>query len=100
MTIEHRIANGQRARLKRAELAGGIGAGALGLGLGVVLANTLRGTGLFLIVVGSALHAGGMWDKQRLERSGGQHAVWWEGALYWSCWAVLGGIFLYVTLRR
>jgi hypothetical protein len=99
MTTEQGIADDQRARYKRAELAGGVGAGALGMGLGVVLAPYLRRAGLLLISVGAALHAIGMWDKHRLEQSVGGQPLWWEAALYWLCWAMLGGIVLYVLLR-
>src|SRR5215207_8865593 len=68
MGTGHGIVDDQQARRKRAELAGGMGAGALGMGLGVVLAGYTRGAGLLLVVAGAALHATGMWDKHRLER--------------------------------
>jgi hypothetical protein len=91
--------NGTRARRKRAELAGSVGAGTLGTGLGVVLANYLRGTGVLLVVVGTALHASRMWERRRLERSEGERPLWWEALFYWSCWAVLAGLFVYVGTR-
>lgn len=89
-----------RARLKRADLAGGVGAGALGMGLGVLLASYLRGAGVMLVLVGAALHVSGMWDKHRIERSAREQPLWWETFLYWVCWALLAGLFVFVLVRR
>ena len=99
MDTGQRTADWVRARRKRAELAGGLGAGALGMGLGVVLAGYLQGAGVLLVVVGTALHATGMWDKHLLERSERERALWWETLFYWSCWAILGGLLLYLAIR-
>jgi hypothetical protein len=99
MNAGQRTTDATRARRKRAELAGSVGAGALGMGLGVVLASYLRGTGVLLVVAGTALHASGMWDKHRLERSAGERALWWETVFYWSCWAILGGLLVYLAVQ-
>lgn len=90
----------RRARLKRAELAGGVGAGTLGMGLGVLLASYLGGVGALLVLAGAALHASGMWDKHRIERSAREQPLWWETFLYWVCWALLAGLFVFVLVRR
>jgi hypothetical protein len=99
MRIDREMETDGRARLKRAELAGGVGAGALGMGLGVLLASYLRGAGALLLLAGAALHASGMWDKHRVERSAGEQPLWWETVLYWGCWAFLAGLFVYVLAR-
>ena len=99
MTIERPIEADRRTRLKRAELAGGVGAGALGMGLGVLFANYVRGAGVMLVLTGAALHASGMWDKHRIERSARERPLWWETLLYWVCWALLAGLFVYVLVQ-
>jgi hypothetical protein len=52
-----------------------------------------------LLLAGAALHASGMWDKHRVERSAGEQPLWWETVLYWGCWAFLAGLFVYVLAR-
>ena len=100
MTIDASIDLARRARLKRADLAGGLGAGALGMGLGVLLASYLRGAGALLVLTGAALHASGMWVKHRVESSTHERPVWWEALLYWVCWLLLAGLFAYALVRR
>ena len=100
MTADPKIATAQRARRERADLAGSVGAGVLGAGLGVLLANYIGGAGVLLIVVGGALHATGMLDKHRLEKLEGEPPLWWHALLYWVCWVTLGGLLVYVAARR
>jgi hypothetical protein len=100
MTTDLRVVTAQRARRERADLAGSVGAGVLGAGLGVALANYIGGAGVLLIVVGGALHATGMLDKHRLEKSEGEAPLWWHAVLYWVCWLTLGGVLVYVAARR
>lgn len=56
------------SRAKRAELAGSTGAGALGAGLGVLLAQWAAPYALPLILVGVLMHGWGMLEKHRLSR--------------------------------
>ena len=93
------LENDRRARLKRAELASGLGAGVLGTALGVRFAPYLSGLWLLLLAVGAVLHAGGMWRKHRLEASAGNEPVWWEALLYGLCWVLLGVVAVYAALR-
>lgn len=58
------------------------------------------GAAVLLLVVGTALHASGMWNKHHLERSVGQQTLWWETVLFWVCWALLGGLVIYVVVSR
>ena len=79
-----------RTRRKRiAELTSGIGALVLGVGLGVVLSGRLAGLGLWVLIVGAVVHAWGMYDKHRIERSSDSADPWWSSLLYWGCWLVL-----------
>jgi hypothetical protein len=86
-------------RAKRAELASGIGALVLGLGLGAVLARYIGRFDLALVAFGAFVHGWGMLDKRRLEREAGTAAIWWNDALYWVCWAGLAGLVGYLVLR-
>lgn len=89
-----------RNRLKLAELTSGVGALVLGVGLGVLFASTLRQSAAIVLVTGGLLHGWGMLDKHRLETSGAAHQVWWVNFLYWVCWAALGGLVIYLIVRR
>jgi len=88
----------RHARIKVAELTSAVGAGVLGLGIGVLAAMTLRGLGVPLLAAGLALHAWGMTDKHRMERGAGR-AVWWSTVTYWVCWVALAGIAAYAVWR-
>ena len=78
-------------RLKLAELTSGVGALVLGIGLGVTFAQFLSAAtgGLFITVIGLALHAFGMWDKRRLEGTTAAGSPSWVTAAYWLCWVLL-----------
>ena len=100
MDMDRLTESDRRARVKRAELASGIGAGALGMGLGVLFASYLRSVGAMIVLAGAALHAIGMWDKHRAETVMHEHRLWWETLMYWVCWAALGGLFVYAVVRQ
>ena len=86
-------------RLRLAELTSSLGAGILGLGIGVLAGEYLDGTGLPVLILGLVLHAWGMTDKHRLEASSLVPDVWWSTVLYWICWVLLGALVAYVFLR-
>jgi len=72
-----RGAAARRPRL--AELTSGLGAGILGLGIGILAADYLRGLALPLLLSGILLHAWGMMvEKHRLERTAGADQPWWS----------------------
>lgn len=87
----------QATRQKRAELAGSMGTGVLGAGLGALLAQWAAAYALLLLVVGVLLHAWGMLEKHRLE-AGGEIPVW-STALYWLCWIVLVLLTIWIGLE-
>ena len=83
-------------RLRLAELTSSLGAGVLGVGIGVLAATYLARVALPLLIVGLVLHAWGMTDKHWIEARTGVTDVWWSTALYWICWVLLGGLVIYV----
>lgn len=84
------------ARRKRAEVAGSVGAGVLGLGLGVVLAAALQEVAPVLLVAGAGLHVWGMWTVHRIDRGSVTGDAVWVRALYGLCWALLAAFALYL----
>ena len=86
------------ASLKRAELLASLGAGLLGAGVALVAPAWLRGYAMPLLLVGLALHGVGMSLKYRLETRDGPPAPW-ERALFWGCWAGLGGLLAWIVWR-
>ena len=84
------------ARLKFAELTSGVGALVAGIGIGSLLASSIERAGLPTTIIGAVLHAFGMWDKHRIERRTEADTGRLVGALYWVCWMMLGGVFLYL----
>lgn len=80
---------------KRAELAGSLGAGILGLGLGLLL-RAARSAALVTLFAGASLHAWGMWSVHRIDQ--GAPTARWMSALYWTCWALLAVLGVYLAL--
>ena len=87
-------------RVRLAELASSLGAGILGLGIGVRAASYLSGLGLLIVGVGLFLHAWGMADRQRMEARPGAPRIWWSTLMYWLCWISLVGLAAFVVWRR
>jgi uncharacterized membrane protein YecN with MAPEG domain len=88
------------SRLRLAELTSSLGAGVVGLGIGVVLASRMRGLGVPVLVLGALFHAWGMTDKHRQEAKAGVVNVWWSMLLYWMCWLLLAALAVYVVVRQ
>jgi hypothetical protein len=82
--------------IKRAELASGLGAIALGAGLALVLPGWLRTYAIPLLIGGVLVHGAGMTLKYRLETHGGP-PLWWERALFWLCWALLALLGIWIA---
>jgi hypothetical protein len=78
-----------RKRLKKADLASGVGAGILGVGLGVLLFKFLKPFTVSILIIGLFLHGWGMFEKHRLENESKAIFVWWSELLYWLCWIAL-----------
>lgn len=95
-----KVTNNRSNRLKIAELTSGVGALVLGVGLGANFASVFSGSTILVIVVGAAMHAWGMFDKNRLERKATGPEPKWETALYWLCWALLAILSGYLVLWR
>jgi hypothetical protein len=87
------------SRIKRAELLSTVGAGVLGAGLALLMQRWLEGFAAALLVAGLFAHAWGMYAKRRLENESEVRRAPWEDAVYWLCWAALGGLAAYIVLR-
>ena len=99
--LEHRRDLDESARrLRLAELVSSLGAGILGLGVGVWAASYLTGLGLPIVGAGLLLHAWGMADRHRMEAKQGAPRIWWSTLMYWLCWLSLGGLVAYAAWRR
>jgi hypothetical protein len=84
----------QTARGKHADLASAAGAGLLGAGLGVLLAQFARPYAIPLVAIGILLHGWGMLEKGRLES--GKTMPRWATALYWLCWLALAALAVWM----
>ncbi len=85
--------------LRLAELTSSVGAGVLGIGLGAYFGGRIHSLAIPVLIAGAAMHALGMLDKHRLERSLGVARPWWSTALYWLCWATLAALAAAVVQR-
>lgn len=87
------------AESKRADLLASVGAGVLGAGLALVLAEYLSAYTVPLLIVGLVSHAWGMYAKHRLGLRAGQLPQRWMEWLYWGCWIALGVTALWIAVR-
>jgi hypothetical protein len=85
------------SRLRLAELTSSLGAGVIGVSIGVLLASRIGALTIPILVIGGLLHGWGMLDKHRIQRSSGTDDPWWFRALYWLCWGLLGAMALYLA---
>lgn len=89
------------SRLKFAELTSGIGAGILGLGLGVQFGDHFKSFSFAIIVIGLLSHAVGMFEKHRLELQANIASPFWTKLFYWICWSSMAGLICYfIFLKR
>lgn len=71
----------------------------VGTGLGLLLANTLTGHALPILLLGLTSRSLGMFQKHELER--GEHVrIWWVESLYWLCWVALAALLACVVIRQ
>ena len=85
-------------RLKLAELTSGAGALVLGIGLGALFVRWIGPAAVVVTLAGMLIHAFGMWDKHRLEGETPVGSGSFVAAVYWVCWMLLAGVFLYVLI--
>ena len=84
-------------RQKLAETTSTVGAGILGGGVALLIAELLRPYAVPLLLLGLAMHAWGMYDKHRLESAIGPTRVWWAEVLYWGCLAALIALAVFIA---
>jgi hypothetical protein len=87
------------SRQRLAELSSAVGAGVIGVGLGALLASSLRGLAIPIVLAGLLMHAWGMTDKHRIENARGELRPWWSTLLYWVCWLGLAALTIVVIAR-
>lgn len=87
------------AHLKRAELVSALGALMLGAGIGGLAAPWLGRGAVAVLLLGLAVHAWGMYDKHALERGSEASSMRFTEPLYWSCWILLTGVFVWLAAR-
>lgn len=85
--------------LKRTELLSSVGAGVLGGGIALLLADILSPYSIPILMLGLVAHAVGMAQKHALEQRGGSGGAGWVEAMYWLCWLVLAALFLYILIN-
>lgn len=86
------------SHVKRAELLSSIGAGVLGAGIALLLANLLAPYAVPILLLGLISHAAGMFQKHRLEQQGEIVRVGWVETLYWFCWLGLAALLLFIIV--
>jgi hypothetical protein len=84
---------------KQADLASGIGAGVLGVGLGVLLADDLRPIAAIVLLLGAVVHGWAMWRKHQLEKSAQVELPHWSVVLYWVCWLAFPAMAAIIVAR-
>ena len=84
---------------KRAELLSAVGAGVLGAGLALLIAELLAPYAVAILIVGLCAHAWGMFWKHRLESQASSVRLWWAELLYWSCWVALALLVVVIAMR-
>ena len=85
--------------IKKAELLSSFGAGILGGGIALLLANMLAGYAFPILLLGLISHSVGMFQKHRPEQ-GRYVRIWWAESLYWLCWLALAVLFVYVVISQ
>ncbi|NOH02626.1 MAG: hypothetical protein HND47_12050 [Chloroflexi bacterium] len=77
-----------------------IGAGVLGAGIALLMANFLAAYAIPILLLGLLSHAAGMSRKHNLERESQGVRLGWVEALYWFCWLALAGLLVFIVLRQ
>lgn len=84
-------------RRKIAELTSATGAGVLGAGIGLLLADLLSRYAMAFLVIGFLSHGWGMYQRHQLDAGSAESALWIRW-VYWICWVSLAGLALYIGL--
>lgn len=85
-------------RIKRMEILSGVGAGAIGFGLGLLVPSGIGSIGAFVLFVGIAMHAYGMYQKHALQAAEGAELPRWALIVEWVCWLLLAALLLVAVI--
>lgn len=66
------------------------------MGLGLLFSGVLKPYAVPFLLVGLLMHAWGMLDKHRAEKTTSDVRLWWAESLYWACWTALLVLLIYV----
>lgn len=88
------------ARIKKAELLSSLGAGVLGAGIALLLANFLTTYAIPILLIGLISHAAGMSRKHGLEGQNQNVRLGWAEVLYWFCWLALIALLIFIVVRQ
>jgi hypothetical protein len=86
-------------RLARANTASSVGAGLIGISVGILFHDYLLPYFLPLLLLGFVLHSIGMYDSHRIERRNAAERPAWMRVLYVACWIGLGLLAAYSGVR-
>ena len=85
--------------VRYADITSGIGAGVLGVGLGILIGDELRPIAAILLLIGALLHGWAMWRKHHLQRANVVELPHWSVVLYWICWLTFPALAALVVAR-
>ena len=76
------------------ELLSGLGAGLIGMSIGVKFSQQLRKVLISIFILGVLAHSAGMFATKQLDKAGGEVSplMMW---LYYACWMFLGLLLVY-----
>lgn len=84
---------------KRLELLGGLGAGILGAGVALLLADWLKPYAIPALLLGMVAHGWAMYQKGRLEQQVAMPQPAWTKLTELVCWILLGSLALYIVYQ-
>lgn len=91
--------NQDTRRLAHASMTSGVGAGMLGISVGLLFHDALLAYFTAILLIGLVLHSLGMYEKHRIENQHETRPSWWMRALYAACWIGLAALAAFVAIR-
>lgn len=76
------------------------GAAVAGVGVGALFGRMLYPFGWSILLIGLLAHVMGMVGARRAERPDQYRRARWEMAVYWLCWLMISGLFVYFLIDQ